>query len=54
MTSSSSDGPALNTPGAYGYGATPAHIARVQDELARQREQRARRNAARQAGRASE
>lgn len=35
------------TPGPYGWNASPAHVARVEAEIARQREQRARRNAAR-------
>lgn len=36
------------TPGPYGWNATPQHIDRVEQELARQREQRARRNTTRQ------
>lgn len=37
------------SPGPYGYGATPEHIARVDAEVARQREQAARRRAERPA-----
>lgn len=36
------------TPGPYGWNPSPAHIARVEAEIRRQQEQKARRRAARQ------